>query len=64
MPSSAGDNLYSWDVFGKCALYLLHQMSALSTHQLALVIAMEIQQNIVEKSQAGHVAQDAMTAPK
>jgi hypothetical protein len=39
-------------------------MGALSTGQLALVIAMEIQQNIVEKSQTGHVAQDALTAPK
>ncbi|MBX3331824.1 MAG: hypothetical protein KF722_15560 [Nitrospira sp.] len=39
-------------------------MGALSTDQLALVIAKEIQQNIVEKSQRGHVAQDALTAPK
>ncbi len=39
-------------------------MGALSTDQLALVIAKEIQQNIVEKSQTGHVAQDALTAPK
>ena len=39
-------------------------MGALSTHQLALVIAKEIQQNIVEKSRTGHVAQDALTAPK
>lgn len=39
-------------------------MGALSTDQLALVIAKEIQHNIIEKSQAGHVAQDALTAPK
>jgi len=39
-------------------------MGALSTDQLALVIAKEIQHNIVEKSQTGHVAQDALTAPK
>ncbi|MDK2745464.1 MAG: hypothetical protein NDI90_21390 [Nitrospira sp. BO4] len=39
-------------------------MGALSTDQLALVIAKEIQQNIVEKSQTGHVAQDALTAPQ
>lgn len=39
-------------------------MGALSADQLALVIAKEIQQNIVEKSQRGHVAQDALTAPK
>ncbi len=39
-------------------------MGALSTDQLALVIAKEIQQNIVEKSQTGHVAQDALTTPK
>ena len=39
-------------------------MGALSTDQLALVIAKEIQQNIMEKSQRGHVAQDALTAPK
>ena len=39
-------------------------MGALSSDQLALVIAQEIQQNIVEKSQRGHVAQDALTAPK
>jgi hypothetical protein len=39
-------------------------MGALSTDQLALVIAKEIQQNIVEKSLAGHVAQDALTTPK
>lgn len=39
-------------------------MGALSTEQLALVIAKEIQQNIVEKSQTGHIAQDALTAPK
>ncbi|NGZ02504.1 MAG: hypothetical protein CV090_05565 [Nitrospira sp. WS238] len=39
-------------------------MGALSTNQLALVIAKEIQRNIVEKSQTGHVAQDALTAPE
>lgn len=39
-------------------------MGALSADQLALVIAKEIQHNIIEKSQAGHVAQDALTAPK
>ncbi|MDH4080868.1 MAG: hypothetical protein OEU68_13750 [Nitrospira sp.] len=39
-------------------------MGALSTDQLALVIAKEIQHNIVEKSQTGHVAQDALTAPE
>jgi hypothetical protein len=36
-------------------------MGALSTNQLALVIAKEIQHNIVEKSQTGHVAQDALS---
>lgn len=39
-------------------------MGALSTEQLALVIAKEIQANIVEKSLAGHVAQDATSKPK
>ncbi len=39
-------------------------MGALSTEQLALVIAKEIQQNLVEKSQTGHVAQDALSAPQ
>ena len=39
-------------------------MGALSTDQLALVIAKEIQHNIVEKSQTGHVVQDALTAPE
>lgn len=39
-------------------------MGALFTDQLALVIAKEIQHNIVEKSQTGHVAQDALTAPE
>lgn len=39
-------------------------MGALSTDQLARVIALEIQHNIVEKSMTGHVAQDEMTAPK
>ncbi len=39
-------------------------MGALSADQLARAIAWEIQNNIVEKSMTGHVAQDAMTAPK
>ena len=39
-------------------------MGALSAEQLARVIALEIQHNIIEKSMTGHVAQDAMTAPK
>ncbi len=39
-------------------------MGALSTDQLAHVIAKEIHHNIVEKSQTGHVAQDALTAPE
>lgn len=39
-------------------------MGALSTDQLALVIAKEIEHNIVEKSMTGHVAQDALTAPE
>lgn len=39
-------------------------MGALSPEQLAFVIAWEIQHNIVEKSMSGHVAQDALTAPK
>jgi hypothetical protein len=39
-------------------------MGALSPDQLARVIAMEIQQNITEKSMTGHVSQDALTAPK
>jgi len=39
-------------------------MGALSADQLAIVIAVEIQQNITEKSMSGHVAQDALTAPK
>jgi hypothetical protein len=39
-------------------------MGALSADQLARVIASEIQSNIAEKSQSGHVAQDALTAPK
>lgn len=39
-------------------------MGALSSEQLALVIAKEIQQHIVEKSLTGHVAQDALTVPK
>lgn len=39
-------------------------MGALSADQLALVIAKEIQHNLVEKSLTGHVAQDAITAPK
>ncbi len=39
-------------------------MGALSTDQLAFVIAKEIQHNLVEKSQTGHVTQDALTAPE
>jgi hypothetical protein len=39
-------------------------MGALSADQLARVIALEIQHNIVEKSMTGHVAQDQMTAPQ
>jgi hypothetical protein len=39
-------------------------MGALSPEQLALVIALEIHHNITEKSMTGHVAQDALTAPK
>lgn len=39
-------------------------MGALSADQLARVIALEIQQNIVEKSMTGHVAQDKMLAAK
>lgn len=39
-------------------------MGALSADQLARVIAWEIEKNITEKSLRGHVAQDAITAPK
>lgn len=39
-------------------------MGALSTNQLARVIAIEIHNNIVEKSMRGHVAQDETTAPE
>ncbi len=39
-------------------------MGALSTEQLAHVIALEIEGNIVEKSMRGHVAQDELTAPR
>ncbi len=39
-------------------------MGALSPDQLARVIALEIQHNIQEKSQTGHTAQDALTAPR
>jgi hypothetical protein len=39
-------------------------MGALSADQLAGVIAWEIEQNIIEKSMRGHVAQDERTAPK
>ena len=39
-------------------------MGALSADQLALVIATEIEQNIIEKSMRGHVAQDAISAPE
>jgi hypothetical protein len=38
-------------------------MGALSTNQLARVIALEIQNNITDKSMRGHVAQDEITAP-
>jgi len=38
-------------------------MGALSTDQLARVIALEIQNNITDKSMRGHVAQDEVTAP-
>lgn len=39
-------------------------MGALAPDQLARVIAMEIEHNIIEKSMRGHVAQDETTAPK
>ncbi len=39
-------------------------MGALSPDQLAKVIALEIEHNIIEKSMRGHVAQDETTAPK
>lgn len=39
-------------------------MGALSADQLARVIALEIERNIVEKSMKGHVAQDEMTTSK
>jgi hypothetical protein len=39
-------------------------MGALSADQLARVIALEIERNIVEKSMQGHVAQDETTAPR
>ena len=39
-------------------------MGALSADQLARVIALEIQNNITDKSMRGHVAQDEVTAPK
>ncbi len=39
-------------------------MGALSTNQLAQVIALEIKNQIIEKSMRGHVAEDARTAPK
>jgi hypothetical protein len=39
-------------------------MGALSADQLARVIAKEIEQNILEKSMRGHVAQDELTKPK
>jgi hypothetical protein len=39
-------------------------MGALSADQLARVIAKEIEQNILEKSMRGHVAQDELTSPK
>jgi hypothetical protein len=39
-------------------------MGSLSADQLARVIAWEIENNIIEKSMRGHVAEDASTAPK
>lgn len=39
-------------------------MGALSADQLAMVIALEIQHNIQEKSLSGHTAQDALSAPR
>jgi hypothetical protein len=39
-------------------------MGALSTDQLAQVIALEIENQIIEKSMRGHVAEDVRTAPK
>lgn len=39
-------------------------MGALSSDQLARMIAWEIEHNIIEKSMRGHMAQDEMTAPK
>ena len=39
-------------------------MGALSTDQLARVIALEIQHNITDKSMRGHVAQDELTSPE
>ena len=39
-------------------------MGALSAHQLARVIAWEIQNQITEKSMRGHVAQDEESAPE
>jgi len=39
-------------------------MGALSPDQLAQVIALEIENQIIEKSMRGHVAEDAHTAPK
>jgi len=39
-------------------------MGALSADQLARVLAKEIEQNILEKSLRGHVAQDELTRPK
>ncbi|GJL49067.1 MAG: hypothetical protein NPIRA01_02940 [Nitrospirales bacterium] len=39
-------------------------MGALSAHQLARVIALEIEKNITDKSMRGHVAQDEQTAPE
>ena len=38
-------------------------MGALSTDQLARVIALEIEHNITDKSMRGHVAQDEITTP-
>ncbi len=55
--TAAPDNLFYSDTKGL-------PMGALSADQLARVIASEIQQNILEKSLSGHVAQDALTTPR
>ncbi len=50
------------DAFAKEAAGLM--MGALSTDRLARVVAIEIEQNITEKSMRGHVATDEMSAPR